>query len=87
VNTCPVKLAHTNSFSPHTFAHFAEAGKKRTKALHLLEKRVINMITCACKALMGGERARERASERGPCTDGRRESERAREREREKRRK
>jgi len=39
----PVKLAHENSFSP-TFAPFAEAGKKRSKAVHLLQKSVINMI-------------------------------------------
>ncbi len=40
----PVKLAHENSFSPCIFAHFDEAGKKRSNAVHLLETSVINMI-------------------------------------------
>ncbi len=37
---CTLKLDEEKT----TFAHFAEAGKNRSKAVHLLEKSVINMI-------------------------------------------
>jgi hypothetical protein len=37
-------MSQENGFSPACFAHFAEAGKNRSKAVHLLEKSVINMI-------------------------------------------
>jgi hypothetical protein len=40
-----VGLSQENGFSPTRLALFAEAGKKRSsKALHLLKKRVINLI-------------------------------------------
>jgi hypothetical protein len=31
-------------FWPNVFAQFAEAGKRHSKAVHLLEKSVINLI-------------------------------------------
>jgi hypothetical protein len=38
-------IPRENGFGlPNMFAQFAEAGKKCTKALHLREKSVINMI-------------------------------------------
>jgi hypothetical protein len=40
----PGSLARENSFAFAIFAEFAEAGKRRNKAVHLLEKRVISMI-------------------------------------------
>jgi len=38
-------IPHENGFGPPSmFAQFAKAGKRRSKALHLQEKSVINMI-------------------------------------------
>jgi hypothetical protein len=38
-------IPHENGFGPpNMFAQFAEAGERRSKALHLPEKSVINMI-------------------------------------------
>jgi hypothetical protein len=43
VNICG--LGSGKWFFSCIFAHFAKAGKKHSKAVHLLEKRVINMIS------------------------------------------
>ncbi len=37
-------MAHEIGFSPAYFAQFVGAGEKHSKAVHLLEKSVINMI-------------------------------------------
>jgi hypothetical protein len=37
-------MAQENGSSPAYFARFADAGKKHSKAVHLLEECVINMI-------------------------------------------
>jgi peptidoglycan biosynthesis protein MviN/MurJ (putative lipid II flippase) len=38
-------LAHENNFSQAYFANFAEACEKHSKAVHPLEKSVMNMIS------------------------------------------
>jgi hypothetical protein len=47
----PGSLARENSFAFAIFAEFAEAGKRRNKAVHLLEKRVISMIRTAAPCI------------------------------------
>jgi len=42
-STC-AGLAQENGFSPANYGQFAEAGNKRSKTVHLLQKSVINMI-------------------------------------------